>query len=272
MAKSAEALFLENRPLIDQVIRFVCRRLAIRGDEAEEFAADVRLRLIASDYEILRKYQGRSSLSTYLSVVIKRLALDFRTAKWGKWRPCAAARAAGPVAVRLEQLVVRDEMRLEDALSAVERQFGEIDRAALQEVAGKFPLRTRRHYVGEEVLEFAASESPDAERLLVQDAEQARFERVAARLKAMIQTLEPSDRLALQLHFEQGLRIADVARMLQRDQKRMYRSMDQSLSRLRALLEAEGINAEGIRSMLATAEGGRGKPASPVRLLERNTP
>ena len=166
MAKSAEALFLENRPLIDQVIRFVCRRLAIRGDEAEEFAADVRLRLIASDYEILRKYQGRSSLSTYLSVVIKRLALDFRTAKWGKWRPCAAARAAGPVAVRLEQLVVRDEMRLEDALSAVERQFGEIDRAALQEVAGKFPLRTRRHYVGEEVLEFAASESPDAERLL----------------------------------------------------------------------------------------------------------
>jgi len=95
---------------------------------------------------------------------------------------------------------------------------------------------------------------------------------VAARLKAMIQTLEPSDRLALQLHFEQGLRIADVARMLQRDQKRMYRSMDQSLSRLRALLEAEGINAEGIRSMLASAEGGRGKPASPVRLLERNTP
>jgi RNA polymerase sigma factor (sigma-70 family) len=268
-------LFLEHRPLVEQIIRYVCRRRGLRGDEADEFAATVRFRLVESDYEVLRKFQGRSSLHTYLTVVIQHMAIDFRAARWGKWRASAVARAGGPTAVRLEQLVVRDGIPLADALRQLEVQFpNEVDRAALERIAERLPLRIRRQYVGEELLEFAASEAPDAERILVAAAEQERFERLAQQLKIFLQSLEPADRLALQMRFEQGMRVVDIARVLQCDQKRLYRSIDQALARLRALLEAEGVRAADVRLLLAATEdaANAGKSDPTVRLLERNTP
>jgi len=271
----AEALFLEHRPLVEQVIRFVCRRRGLRGDEADEFASTVRLRLVQSNYEVFRKFQGRSSLHTYLTVVIQHMAIDFRAARWGKWRASAVARAGGPAAVRLEQLVVRDGMPVADALRQLEGQFpGEVDAPALERIAERLPLRTRRQYVGEELLEYAASEAPDAERILVLAAEQERFERLAGRLKTFMSGLEPSDRVALQMKFERGMRVADIARVLQCDQRRLYRSIDQALARLREMLEAEGVRASDVRALLSATEEptNGGKPGHTVRLLEKKTP
>ena len=36
----------------------------MRPDEAEEFAASVRLRIVESNYAVLKKFQGRSSFQT----------------------------------------------------------------------------------------------------------------------------------------------------------------------------------------------------------------
>src|SRR5690554_6597075 len=99
---SAEQLFVENLPLIHRVTAAVARQNRLSVDDAEEFAATVHLRLIADDYAVLRKFRGRSSLQTFLKVVIQRICLDFRDAQWGKWRSSAAARRHGEVAIRLE--------------------------------------------------------------------------------------------------------------------------------------------------------------------------
>src|SRR3954467_14400544 len=99
MSDTPGDLYLAHRAVIESVIRFVCRRRGLRADDAEEFAAALRPRLVQSDYEILRKYEGRASIQTYLTVVIQRLALDYQAARWGRWRPSAMARAAGPAAV-----------------------------------------------------------------------------------------------------------------------------------------------------------------------------
>src|SRR5436190_5298896 len=206
MLETPGALYLAHRAVIESVIRFACRRRSLRGDDAEEFAAEVRLRLVESDYEILRKFEGRSSLQTYLTVVVQRLALDFRASRWGRWRPSALARAEGAPALRLEQLVVRDGVPLAGALVIVEHEFEAIDRAHLESLASRFPLRIRRQYVGEEMLEAAAVDAPDAERLLVHADEASRFERVKARLTEMLSELDPSERLLLQLRFEQGMK------------------------------------------------------------------
>ena len=274
-SRPCEALYLHNQILIEQAIRFVCRRRGMRTDEAEEFAATVRLRLVESNYEVLRKFQGRSSLQTYLTVVIQRLALDARAARWGRWRSSALARAAGPAAMRLEQLVVRDGVAMPDALGTVERELGSaVDRPALEKLAARFPLRVRRHYVGEELLEKAAGDSPDAERILVRADEASRFERVKARLAEAMAGLDVSERLVLQLRFEQGMKVADIARLHQLDQKRLYRTVQDALTRLRAILESEGLDASAVRAMLAAVEPGEGNPevAAPVRLYGRNTP
>ena len=274
MSDSPGRLFLAHQAVIESVIRFVCRRRGLRGDAAEDFASEVRLRLVESDYEILRKFEGRSSIQTYLNVVIQRLALDYQASRWGRWRPSATARSGGPASVRLEQLVVRDGLPLADALTLVEREMSGVDRAELEALAARFPLRVRRQYVGEEVLEAAAADAPDAERLLVHADEAARFERVKARLAELLAALDPSERLVLQLRFEQNMKVADIARLQQTDQKRLYRHIQGVLDGLRDILEREGLDAASIRGMLTAVEPGdpSRKAAPPVRLYERNTP
>src|SRR5262245_36787654 len=101
----AEALFLASLPVIDDTTRQVCRRHHMSAAEAEDFRSDVRLHFIERDYEVLRRFEGRSSLATYVNVVIQRLALDFRNHHWGRWRPSADAKRIGPSAILLERLV-----------------------------------------------------------------------------------------------------------------------------------------------------------------------
>jgi len=270
MPESPGALYLAHRNDIESVIGFVCRRRGLRGDDAEEFAAEVRLRLVESDYAILRKFRGRSSLRTYLTVVIKRLALDYQAAHWGRWRPSALARKSGPSAIRLEQLIVRDGAPLTEAIAVVLREFDDADPARLEALAARFPLRTRRQYVGEELLEVMAIEAPDAEGLLVRTEEASRFERIRGRLGEILADLDPSERLILQMRFEQGMRVADIARLQHADQKRLYRRIDEVLGRLRAVLESEGLDASAVRSMLAALESDTppAEDARPVRLYE----
>jgi RNA polymerase sigma factor for flagellar operon FliA len=267
-----EALFLAHRELIEQVIRHVGRRARLSPDEAEEFAARVRLRLVETRYEMLRRYEGRSSLRTYLTVVIQRLFLDYRVEQWGKWRPSAAARAAGRAGIRLEQLMVRDGYSFEQAVTTVRSELPAApDRDALSALSERFPRRTRRHFEGEEILESMAAAGPDVERLLVREEEEDRFARITARLAALMGAFSVHDRLILQLRFEQDLTIADIARLLQIEQKPLYRKVDALLARLREALETEGVSAGDVAAMLGGgAEAGRANPVPDVRLFRRD--
>jgi RNA polymerase sigma factor for flagellar operon FliA len=249
MSDNPETLFLANRAVIESAIRYVCRN-RLRGDHAEEFAADVRLRLVENDYAILRKYKGQSSLPTYLTTVILNMARDYLSKLWGRWRPSAVAKRAGPVGVRLEQLLIRDKAPLEQALAIVARECGPIDRAALEKLAARFPQRTRRQYDGEELLEDIAASTPDPFDLLVRDEEAARFERVKARLKELLAGLDSSVRLALTLKFEQGMKVSDIARLQRVDAKPLYRLIEDALRKMREVLEAEGITASVLREIL----------------------
>ena len=129
MPETPGALYLAHRSVIESAIRFVCRRRGLRGDEAEEFAADVRLRLVESDYEILRKFQAAAA-SDHLTVVIQPGA-DFRAAM-GPRRVGSRPRR-GPAAVRLNAPGRRP---LADAVIIVAREsrIGRIQAAAAPSV------------------------------------------------------------------------------------------------------------------------------------------
>ena len=99
---TSESQFLTSLALIERLIEYTCRRAHCPAQEAEEFAGWAKLRFVSGDYGILRKFEGKSALSTYLSVVLQRLFLDFRVERWGKWRPSAEAKRMGPLAVRVE--------------------------------------------------------------------------------------------------------------------------------------------------------------------------
>ena len=65
-----QRLLLDHLDLINQIVRTVGRRRHLSVAEREDFASFVHLRLVEDDYAILRKFQNRSSLWTYLAAVI----------------------------------------------------------------------------------------------------------------------------------------------------------------------------------------------------------
>jgi hypothetical protein len=105
---NGEALYLSCRPFIDEVTAQVCRRHRLRADESEDFRSEVRLHFTQPDCDPLRRFEGRSSLETYLIVVISRLFLDYRNRVPGRWRPSTEAKRSGRSAVPIEGLVAQD--------------------------------------------------------------------------------------------------------------------------------------------------------------------
>lgn len=146
-----QRLLIDQLELIHQIVRTTGRRRHLSAAEREDFGSFVHLRLIEDDYAILRKFQNRSTLWTYLAMVIDRLSLDFCAEKWGRWRPSAMADRLGPVAVNLERLVTRDSHTLEEAIEILRTNHDvEQTEAELRRIWEQLPPRSRTTSVGEE--------------------------------------------------------------------------------------------------------------------------
>ena len=238
-----KAMFVSNLDVVETVIRFVCHRQKLSSSEAEEFDSEVKVRLVDHDYEVFRKFQHRSSLRTYLTIVIQRMYLDFRNHLWGKWRPSAEAQRLGPVAVRLETLMARDGLSFDQACEYLRTNE---DIAAsdsdLDAIVVRLPTRTRRAMVGEEELEAVADTTSRVDDRLIANERCADARRILDALKSALRSLSGQDRVILRLRFQDGLKAADIARALHLDQKLLYRRFDALLRQLRAALEAAGID------------------------------
>jgi RNA polymerase sigma factor for flagellar operon FliA len=245
-----EALFLANLPVIDSVVRQVCRRQHLSAAEADDFASEVRLHIIERNYETLRKFEGRSSLHTYLAVVVQRLFLDYRNRIWDKWRPSAEARRHGPVAVLLERLVTRDGWTCEQALETLRINHRiEVD-DTLQALFLRMTQRApARQFVPESEADGVAGSSapPDGNVLRAEQGFLAK--RVQAALDRVRQALAPAEQLILKMRFEDSVPVADIARAMHLNPKRLYRTIEQLLATLRRGLEAEGLQREELSAL-----------------------
>src|ERR1700720_4289002 len=76
-----DQFFLGHLKLIEEVVSHACRRPHLNREDAEDFAGQVPCKPIEDDYAGLRKFQGRSSPKTYLTVVINNQLLDFQDSK-----------------------------------------------------------------------------------------------------------------------------------------------------------------------------------------------
>jgi RNA polymerase sigma factor (sigma-70 family) len=248
-----EHLFVSQLAVIDRVIGWVCARRCLRGADAEDFGSVVKTRLLENDCEILARFEGRSSLKTYLTVVINRMYLDFQTQRFGKWRPSAEARRLGPVAVRLECLLFRDGLTFDEACGVLQTG-GQVKetREGLHAISQRIPPRARREGQALQDEEPAAPGHPLSH--LERAERQALAERTFSAIRASLARLPARDRLFLRLHLEQGLTVAEVSRSLGVEQKPLYRKKEEILKRLRANLEAEGIGSGHARDLLAALD------------------
>jgi RNA polymerase sigma factor (sigma-70 family) len=243
-------LYERNLELIERVIASIGRRRALSGDEAEDFASWVRVRLLEDDCAILAKFRGRSRFKTYLVTVIGNLFRDYRISKWGKFRPSAGAKRRGPTAERFEILYYRDGYSFDETVEILRRNFGVRESAEeIERLAASLPQRVPRRPVGEEVLEQMGDEGSAEDR--VRDGERvAAAERAEEALGKAFLTLEPESRLILKMHFEDQLTVAAISRTLDLEQKPLYRRIDRCLRDLRANLEADGFTADDAADLL----------------------
>lgn len=232
-------LFLDQLPLIDHVIQSVARRQRLWRSEWDEFASITRIRLMEHDYRILRRFQGRSSLRTFLTVVITRQCLDYRASLLGKWRPSAEARRLGPIAIRLERLLMRDGVPFDDACRMLRRTCGaSVTDASLSDLRARLPRRFKRRFVNDVPFDdmHASTPTPD-DGLRRHDAY-----RLRRQLRRAVARLDARDRSVIRHRFVDGLSVGDTARAIGVEVSGLYHRMPLILRRLRRDLELDGIS------------------------------
>jgi RNA polymerase sigma factor (sigma-70 family) len=244
-------LYVLHRALIEQAIAAVCRRHRLSGTDAEDFSSAVRLHLLDDDCSVLRRFEGRSSLKTFLVAVVGHLFLDWRNARWGKWRPSVEAKRQGPVAMLLERLVVRDQLSFDEALEMLRTNHHiNESRSTLESMAARFPARAGRRLVSADILDAVADPTPHADTRLLQSEARDEAEPVRRALRKALAALPAQDRLILRLRFIDGFTFANIANTLGLDPKPLYRRVERLMQQLRARLEAEGVGADETRELL----------------------
>jgi RNA polymerase sigma factor (sigma-70 family) len=246
-----EHLFLTALPDIERVSRFIARRHRLSSAETDDFLSEVHLAFIRSNYAALASFGGRSSLRTYLTTVIQRLFLDHRRRQWGKWRPSAEALRRGPLAVRLEILLHREGLSLDAALETLRTNLScEESREALAELAHALPSRTNRRALMEGAEELGTVAAGDLASPEVQLEGRTTSTLAQSLINVAVEALEPLDRIVLRMRFEDDISVANIARTLHLDQKRLYRRIEDLLAGFRKSLEEKGLGWSEVSRMI----------------------
>lgn len=248
-----EERFLANVPTIERIASFYCRRMHMSEADTEDFVSYVKVELIDRDYEIIAKFEGRSSFTTYLTTVIHRLLYQHRTKEWGKWRPSAEAKRMGDVAIALERLTTRDGYSLAEAVELMTTgNTPAASRRELEAIALRLPPRAPRPMlVTEETAPdlIAAADDPSDGPMSREREQLAR--RAASVLDGIMSSFEPEDRLILKMRFWSAQRVADIAGTLHLDAKKTYKRIDKLLGKARTALERAGIGRKEIDDLFA---------------------
>jgi len=252
----APELLTSNLAVIERAVGFASRRYRLDPDDAEEFASVVKLKLVENDYAVLRAYEARSSFATYISIVVQRLALDYCIHVWGKWHASAEAKRLGALAIDLEQLIHRDGRTIDEALVILASKHEGITRESLQAIAVRLPDRAPRHRdVGLEKAETVAITRPsDVEEPIFANERRRASEKLSKMMSAVIARLPEDERLILQLRFEGGMTVSQIARSLGLDQRLTYRRIERRMRGIRTELERDGIAWRDVLDLIGRDE------------------
>jgi RNA polymerase sigma factor (sigma-70 family) len=245
-----QRLLTDHLDLIDQIVRTTGRRRHLSVTEREDFASFVHIRFIENDYGILRKFQNRSSIWTYLATVIERLSLDYCSEKWGRWRPSSMAERLGPIAVVLERLVTRDAHTVEEAIEIVRTHHDvALTETELRRMWEQLPVRIRTIDVDEAIAERVTA--PDtAESNLEDAARRESIERLERALTSAFDGIAAQDRVLIALRFDEELSIAEISKLTGSSVPTLHRRLDKSVKQLRMALSRAGFDPREVISLI----------------------
>jgi hypothetical protein len=236
-----EQLIEDKRACIEQIIADLSRKHLLAPAETDEFRRVVQRALERHDYELLRAFDGRATWETYLNTVLTREFFVFQTALWGEWRPSAAAMRSGPVAMLLEELVLRDHFSIADAIEWM-RTSHRVDqpRRKIGELAihlGLVPSERSALRTGAGSLDLPAVDP-----------------KLQAAVSDALALLSADDRLILELRFREHQPLTRIAKILDLEVRPVQRRIDSIKHVLRESLLTQGVALESVDDLLRAVD------------------
>jgi RNA polymerase sigma factor for flagellar operon FliA len=242
---SAPEHFEANLPLIDSVIAFHGHHGRLSADEKEDFRSWVMLKLIENDYARIRKFEGRSSFRTFLNTTVNRLLLDYWALKGRRPRVSSLAESFAPEGIWLERYIVRDRYSLSEAIQLVKtNNRSPLSEDELHQIALRLPLTKagRRSSSTSDVEILDARQSSPERRLEQKETTEVR-QRLTEALERALCQLRDEERVYINMRFEQGCKLSEIASAFHLPRKAFYRRFHRILTRLGRLLSSYGVDA-----------------------------
>jgi RNA polymerase sigma factor (sigma-70 family) len=243
--KAIYRLWREHEAEIEAAIGAVSAHFRFEPDVRDDFSGVVREKFFDPAKSPLLRIRDKASWESYLRVVITNLARDHADKIWGKWRPSAAAKSFGEWGIRLEMLLGRDRLGLEEAVEIVHSEsVGALSRRDAYSVYAALPvgLRSRPTPNTPELERQESGDTADGPLWTqeLEDEQTVAFERVVELLAEM----DPDDALMMRLRFEDGFTLARIGEEVGLSLQRVHERIARTLSELRRVLEDEGFERD----------------------------
>ena len=245
-------VFEQHLDEINRIVAYVCKRNHLPPQDCDDFRQHVHLKLLEDDCAVLGKFEGRSSLSTYLTTVIQRIFSQHRVHLWGKWRPSAEAKRLGDKAITIERMITRDDHTLQETIGILTTQAGAtFTRAEIEALYVRLPPRQPRPVL------VADNAIPEVEGPSAADDEVMRKQReltaraMAAAMEPAIEEMDAEDRVILRMRFWHASKVPDIAAALRLDQKKLYKRIDKLGAVLADALQRAGFGRDAAAELLA---------------------
>jgi RNA polymerase sigma factor (sigma-70 family) len=229
----------EQLALLSLIVRATGRSRRMTPEDAEDFEQSVQVRLVERQYDIFRRFSGRSSLRTYLTVVVKRMLLDWQNSEYGRWRPSTVAEKLGPIGVELERLIERDGFSHDEAIEVTSRRH-DCTHIHLQHLIAQLPLRLPRRASPVPIVEDISGAMMFDDPIAIRERQFAEA-RVRTSLAWALRRLPSDDRRLIALRYGHRHSVREVAKRLRTDPKALYRRFDRVLRTLKRSLCQQGI-------------------------------
>lgn len=240
---TTQDLYSQHAGTIEAVLAFTCRKHRLSADDADEFSALVRLRVLEDDCAVLRKFGGASSFKGFIVVVINNLFLDWRIKEWGKWRPTPLAARLGRVAVELERLVLRDDVEYGQAVQWLISKGVASSEAECDEIWQQLRRRARRRRASLDDVEPPTIDTADP---IEEEERRARARRAVDAMHAAMSKLPAQDQLIFKMRYQDDVSVARIAKLIGAEQKPLYRRFEQIAAQLKASILAAGLTESDI--------------------------
>jgi len=267
----------DHFPLIErQSFRAVKRQLGSRGkldnpvnieNEALELSNLVLDTLRRDNYRVLRQFRGNARLSTYITTIVARQAVDMVRKKLGRTREKERAQKYGKTGILIYERVIRqgrpaaDVYRELTADEGISVSLEEIE-AIARKIKGKknnppSPPEMETNPVVKQGISLKV-EGNENEEVVIPDThsdpqelliEAQRKQRLEEEVGKVLAQLSGEERLLLRMRFpadegEKPRKVEQISKLLGISVKAAYKRIDRLLKKCRRLLEQEGVNID----------------------------